>query len=152
MNATAVCFAVDGDTVANKAGCRWASWYLRTLSSTSFGKSPKLMDLIMYDGLDRNFLLFPRAWELHSWWIRDETCSPNVMRLATNSPKTLPLSAIFSGCWLRLTWGRKRRKKKRRKVRVATQCINRINPIAECKEESSHEVIIKPTSKRIVSY
>ena len=76
MNATAVCFAVDGDPVANKVGCRRASWYLRTLSSTSFGKSPKLMDLIMYDGLDRKFSTIPTCIES---CIRDGF----VMRLAT---------------------------------------------------------------------
>eukprot|EP00986_Skeletonema_menzelii_P011541 scaffold5964_cov125-Skeletonema_menzelii.AAC.1 len=65
MNATAVCFAVDGDTVANKAGCRRASWYLRTVTSFGFGLSRTL-------------------------------APPNVIRLATHSPKTFP-SIIKSG-------------------------------------------------------
>eukprot|EP00986_Skeletonema_menzelii_P002068 scaffold560_cov139-Skeletonema_menzelii.AAC.1 len=46
MNATAVCLAVDGDTVANKAGCRRASWYLRTVVLNKLREVTKLMDFI----------------------------------------------------------------------------------------------------------
>ena len=66
MNATAICLTVDGDTVANKAGCRRASWYLRTVVLNKLWEVTKLMDFISHDGTGRNFLLFPRRTGLHS--------------------------------------------------------------------------------------